>query len=290
MEKKLIFLVLTLLLVFGFEAKAQYELFQEKTNFVFFAGTVKSQQTDQFGQYYGFYGDYLLYKSADHRFSFGPYGVISRSDSRYQGDNGLNRNLEYGGGLSFGYYEPDFSFRYQSFLGLSLGIIKSTEKQELQMPKGLFEAWQDDLYFSGSLNINLLKAFALRPNLFPRSQIQLRYKKPIKSTKVAYWEAKAIETDVWDKTYFEVLAKQSIYKDLLTWRSNIYYSPKLVASYDYSKGDKRDSYGLGFEISLAKEYRDDFLSLGILYKGNKDLDDNYFIVSLNLNLSSLLRK
>lgn len=290
MKKKLIFLILTLLFAIGSEVKAQYELFQEKTNFVFFAGTVKSEQTDQFGQYYGFYADYLAYKSADHRISFGPYGVISRSDSRYRGGRGLNRNLEYGGGLSFGYYEPDFSFRHQSFLGFSLGIIKATEKQDLQMKEGMFEAWQDDLYLSSSLNFNLLKAVGTRPNLFPRSQIQFRYKHPLKSTKVAYWEQKAIETFVWDKTYLEVLAKQSIYKDILTWRSNIYYSPKLVLSYNYSKGDNRNFYGLGFETSLAREYRDDFLSLGILYKVSENFADNYYIVSLQFNLSSLLAK
>ena len=287
MQKKLFFFLLSLLLAFGLKVQAQYEFFQEKTNFVFFAGTVKSEQTDQLGHYYGLYADYLAYKSNDHRFSVGPYAVISRSDSRYQEANGLNRNLEYGGGLSFGYYEPDFSFRYQSFLGFSFGITKGVEKQELQMREGLFEAWQDDLFFSGSLNFNLLKAFGTRPNLFPRSQIQLRYKTPISSDKVAYWEGRGIETYVWDKTYLEVLAKQSIYKDLLTWRSNIYYSPKLVFSYNYSKGDKRDFYGLGLEISLAREYRDDFLSLGVLYKVS-EITDNYFIVSLNFNLSSFL--
>lgn len=290
MKRKLLFLILTLLFAIGSEVKAQYEFFQEKTNFVFFAGTVKSEQTDQFGYYYGFYADYLAYKSADHRFSFGPYAVISRSDSRYQGDNGLNRNLEYGGGLSFGYYEPDFSFRHQSFLGFSLGIIKGTEKQELQMKEGMFEAWQDDLYLSSSLNFNLLKAVGTRPNLFPRSQIQFRHKHPLKSTKVAYWEEKAIETFVWDKSHLEILAKQSIYKDILTWRSNIYYSPKLVLSYNHSKGDNRNFYGLGFETSLFREYRDDFLSLGILYKVNEDFNDNYFIISFQFNFSSLLAK
>lgn len=290
MKKKLLFLILTLLFAIGSEVKAQYELFQEKTNFVFFAGTVKSEQTDQFGQYYGFYADYLAYKSADHRISFGPYGVISRSDSRYWGGKAFNRNLEYGGGLSFGYYEPDFSFRHQSFLGFSLGIIKGTEKQERLLKEEMFEAWQNDLFLSGNLNFNLLKAFGTRPNLLPRSQIQVRYKHPLKATKVAYWEREPIETYAWDKSHLEILAKQSIYRDILIWRSNIYYSPKLVLSYNYSKGDKRDSYGLGFETALAREYRDDFLSLGILYKVSENFTDNYFIVSLQFNLSSLLAK
>jgi len=290
MRTKIIFLVLFLLLIFGFKAKAQYEFFQEKTNFVFFAGTVKHQQTDQFGGYYGLYADYLAYKSPDHRFSAGPYGVISRSDSRYQGRNGINRNLEYGGGISLGYYEPELSFRYQSFVGASLGLIKSKEKQELQQSDGSFEAWQEDLFLSASLNFNLLKAFALRPDLLHRSQIQVRYKLPISSAKTAYWNSKEIETYVWDKTYLEVLAKQSLYKDLLTWKSNIYYSPKLIGFYSYSKGDSRAFYGLGLETSLFKEYRDDFLSLGILYKVSRRFNDNYFVVSLNLNLSSLLSK
>ncbi len=288
MKAKIIFLILVFLLALGYEVKAQYEFFQEKTNFVFFSGLVKHQQSDQLGAYYGLYADYLAYKSSDHRLSFGPYGVISRSDSRYQARNGFNRNLEYGGGVSLGYYEPSFSFRYQSFIGASFGIIQGKEKQEFKKKDGFFEAWQKDLYLSGSLNFNLLKTFGLRPDLFPRSQIQIRYKKPIKSEKVAYWNSGPVETYVWDKTYLEVLAKQNLYKDLLSWRSNIYYSPKIVAFYSHSKGASQNFYGLGAEVSLFREYRDDFLSVGALYKVSRRFYDNYFVISLNLNLSSLI--
>lgn len=288
MENRILIIISFILFAFLLESKGQYEFFQEKTNVVIFSGIVTHQQSDQLAGYYGLYVDYLAYKSLDHRFSMGPYGVISRSDQVYQLRNGLNRNLEYGGGLSLGYYEPNFSFRHQMFLGSSIGITAQKEKQEVIHNDGYFEAWQHDKMLSLSLNFNLLKLYGIRPDVFHRTQFQVRYKKPFSASKIAYWNSSPIETYVWDKTYLEAMLKQNVYKGQLSYKNDIYYSPKLVTYYSYSKGDSRPFYGLGTELSLFREYQDDFLSLGALYKVSRRFNDNYFIISLNLNIGRML--
>lgn len=288
--KKTLILSCLLLFVFTYKASGQYEDFQERSNLVVFSGLVDRLESDQLGWYYGVYVDYLIYKSLDSRWSFGPYGLISRSDYHYDNQSALHRALQYGGGISLGYYEPNFSFKHQSFIGFSLGLSTVKEKQEVFHDDGLFEAWQKDMFLNGNINFNLLKVCGINPNLFPRSQIQLRWNTPLESTRTAYWNSKPITTSIWDKGYLEVIAKQNLYQSLLSWKGSTLYSPKLVGFYSHSNGDDREFYGLGLEISLFKEYRDDFLSLGFLYKESPKFKDEYFIISLNLNFSSLFRK
>jgi len=293
--KKKLFFVFALGLLLTFQVKSVnaqlYDKFQEKTNLVFFSGLVYKQNnpTDK-GVYYGVYADYLAFKSSSGHLSFGPFAVLSCSSSQYSLGNGLNEYENYGGGISAGFYNPDFSFKHQIFIGMSLGLNYGRERQQVKEATGIYQAVQEDVFLNTGLNFSILKSFGLQPDLFPRSQIQFHLKLPLKSTKEAYWNNEAIQNEPWDKTYFEVIAKENIFQAPIGWRQEFFYAPKLVGFYSYQAGDSRSYYGLGAEVSLRREYRDDFLSLNVIYKESQSFECNYWIVGLNFNLSSLLKK
>lgn len=272
-------------------------MFRDKSNLVFFTGLVDRQASSDWGYYYGAYADYRIFKSANDKWSIAPYFVASRSDSKNLVDVkrndfgvGASKNAEYGGGLSFGFYEPELTFRYQSFVGFSAGLRYGREAQINELLKGIYESGQEDLFLSLGLNLHLLKSFGLRPDLFPRSQFQVTWKKPMKSEKIAFWDKKSIPAYPWNKSYLEVMAKQSIFQNFLSPNSDIQCASKLIGLYSYSNGDKRSFYGLGAEFSLRRENRDNFLSLNITYKESLKFSDNYIIVGCNFNFSSLLKR
>ncbi|MDA3802486.1 MAG: hypothetical protein PF488_01130 [Patescibacteria group bacterium] len=292
MKKKII--VIIVLVALANSAFSQFEeYFREKSNVVFFSGLVFKQDSRQRGSYYGAYLDYQIFKSDNGKWTFAPYGVISRSNS----DLIIStiKKFSYGGGLTAGYYEEDFSFRHQLFAGLSLGLKRDEELSETINRKGRYIGVQKDLLLNTSLNLNLLKSFGLNENLFPRSQLQITWMKSIIADKKAVWKEggeSELLTDQypWNKEYFEVLAKQNIIKIPIDYIHNFYFTPKLVGHYSYLAGDNRSFYGIGTELAIHRAYRDDFLTLGALYKVSRRMTDNYFILSLNFNLTSLLRR
>lgn len=300
--KKLLILIFSVLGIISItvklaSAQSFEDSFREKSNIVFFGGLVFHQDSEDIGNYYGGYLDYQGFKSANGKWTLGPYVNFSRSNSiRFSGlDESRSRAYAYGGGLSAGFYEANFSLRHQLFTGLALGISRESEEEIVKMEKGRYIGVQKDWLLNASLNLNLLKVFGLQPDLLPRSQMQLRLKMPLLSEKQAVWEdargrEKIDQSLAWDKTYFEAIAKQNIYQAPLNWRQEFWYTPKVLAFYSFSAGDARSFYGLGLELACYREFRDDFLSVGALYKVSRKFTDNYFIVSLNLNLSSLMRK
>lgn len=294
--KKAIFVAL--ILMFGFIDSAYSQLedyFREKSNLVIFSGLVFKQDSKQQGLYYGAYLDYQIFKSDNGKWTISPYGVISRSDAHI--NSSVTKQFSYGGGLQTGFYEANLSFRHQLFTGFSLGLKWEEELNTTESLKGSgrYVGVQKDLMLNTGLNLNLLKSFALRPELFSRSQLQLTWLIPLRTNKQAVWQSEKgnellNDTYSWNKGYFEVLAKQNIIKMPINWQQEFYFSPKLVALYSYSAGDSRSFYGLGVELATNRVYRDDFLSLGALYKTSRKMTDNYFIFSLNFNLSALLQK
>ncbi len=270
-------------LLFRTEMVAQYQFFQEKTNLVLFSGIVDRQNFDQVGAYYGLYSDLTVYKTKNHQWLFGGFAQVSGGQNKSPSYS----DYEYGGGLFLGNYNPKFSSNFQSFSGFSLGLTQQKDRQENYTGPNLFSSWQKDLFLKSELNLNFLKKEE-NDKWFPRTQIQLRYKKSLNSERVSLWNDEVIETSAWNKDYFEFIFKESIFKDKL--KNLVYWSPKLVSFYSHSWGDSRSFYGLGLETSLFKKYRDDFLSLGVLFKGSNRFSDNYLIVSLNLNISSLITK
>lgn len=272
-------------------------MFREKSNLVFFAGYVDRQASQDWGHYYGAYLDYQIFKSANEQWSIAPYALVGRSNSRNLIDEARNdygvggtQSLDYGGGLSFGFYEPEFTFRYQSFIGANIGLRYGAETQTNELPNGIYQSGQEDLFLSLGLNLHLLKSLGMRPNLLPRTQLQIAWKKPIKSKKMALWNGEMVESTPWNKGYFEAQAKQSIFQDFLSSTSDIQYAPKIIGLYTYSAGDKRSFYGLGAEISFRREYRDNFLSLNVVYKESLNFTDNYILVGCNFNVSSLFKR
>jgi hypothetical protein len=270
---------------------------REKSNLVFFGGYVDRQMSHDFGYYYGSYIDYQVFKSVNDKWTIAPYAVISRSDSKNLVDEkrsdygiGGGRTFEYGGGLSFGFYEPEFTFRHQAFIGASLGLRYGSEKQFNELPNGIYKSFQGDLFLCLGFNFHLLKSFGLQPDILPRTQLQVEYKRPISSKKEASWNEEEILTSPWNKGFFEVLARQSICQGFISPYSEIQYAPKIIGLYSYSEGDRRSFFGLGAEISFRREHRDNFLSLNIIYKESMKFTDNYILVGCNFNLSSLLKR
>lgn len=275
------------LLLFKIEASAQYQFFQEKTNLVFFSGIVDRQKSDQISSYYGFYGDLTMYKSKNQQFLLGTFFQISGS-SLSSNDLALkNSDYEVGGGFFLGRYNPNFSSNFQSFSGLSLGITQQRDRFSVVSYDGVFTSWQRDYFLKSELNINFLKKIESK-KWFSRAQFQLRLKKSLKADKFSFWNKKEIESLIWNKDYLELIFKESVFRD--KFKNNTYWSPKIVSFYSYAWGDSRSFYGLGLEGSLFKRYRDDFLAVGILFKGADSFRDNYLIISLNLNINSLIKK
>jgi len=294
--KKLL-LVLIMLVSFN-EVFSQFEdYFREKSNIVIFSGLVLKQGAEDKGNYLGTYLDYQVFKSDNGKWTMAPYAVFSRSQSGYYSGNDYSKTTSYayGGGLSLGFYEENFTFRHQLFTGFSLGLRREEDSNVVETSTGKYFGVQKDLMLKTGLNINLLKGFGLKPDLFHRSQLQASLILPLRAVKKAVWENNSglreniSDSYSWNKTYFELLAKQNIIKTPIDWQQNFYFSPKLVGLYSFSAGDSRHFYGLGVELACHRAYRDDFLTLGALYKVSRRMTDNYFILSLNFNLSSLLR-
>ena len=138
---------------------------------------------------------------------------------------------------------------------------------------------------TANLNFNLLSSWG---NFLPRTQIVVTGQKPMYSTKVSAWNRKEIASTIWDKTYFEVLARQSLANIKIIRSSNLLLSPKLVGLYSYSLGNKETCFGLGGEVSLHRPFVDDFLTVYGFYKIGAV--KNIFVFGASLNIASLLRK
>ena len=284
---KKILLFLALLLLFKVEGRAQYQFFQEKTNIVVFSGLVDRLESRQLAGYAGLYLDATILRSRDGHWLFGAFGQISGSQNKDPSLKMKTSDYEFGGGVFLGNYNPDFSPNFQSFFGFSSGLIMQKDRFEKQEGANNFSSFQGDLFFRNEINLNFLKRNE-DDKWFHRTQLQVRYKKAIKTDKDAFWNDEKIEATPWNKDYLEVILKENIFRDKL--KNVTYWTPKIVGYYSHAWGDSRSFYGLGVETSLYKIFRDDFLSLGILFKGSHRFTDNYIIISLNLNLNSLIRR
>lgn len=277
---KLTLLMVTMSFLLGSQLKAQTppKPFYSRSNLVAFTGLVTGDKGHK-GHYYGLYGDITL--NSDPYFMNGIFFQASRSLGKK--DAYSNGNYEFGGGYFLGLYRPDLFKNYQFFYSSTIGLLVQKDKQE----DGHYESQQEDLFLKLDLNFNFMKRNEFS-QWFPRSQLEIRYKNSIKSSKEASWKNELSSAETWNKDYVESVFKQSIFKKRL--KDDVYLSPKVVAFHSYSWGDKSSYYGIGLEMSLFKRFRDDFLSLQILYKGNDKFARDYFSVGLNLNISNLLKK
>jgi len=244
----------------------------------------RQQNTNNNGNGQGLYIDYLPLKSRGGFWTAGGYLI---GDHSWFTDNlsKYTANVwEIAGGGVLGYYNENFSSLYSTYIGFTLGGKYAQDNGNASL-HGVYAGKQEDWLLCFNVNFNLLKRGI---GYFPRTQVQLTFQKPIFSSKKASWNGEKIVSDVWDKTYIEVLVKQSIRSWHLT--GDLFYSPKILTLYSYSAGNQRDSYGLGAEISINRQYQDDLFSLSALYKCNGRFDDNLFIFAVNINLSSIFGK
>lgn len=258
--------------------------FKEKLNLGTYGGYhLQQQNTNNNGYWYGTYLDYLLIKSAN-GWSAGPYLFASNSGfnqnlSRYQADI-----CEYGGGISFGYYQEAPYASKSLFLGFNIGLRQSNDHGESLGKTTGYEATQNDLMLSGGINLNLLKSPYLLSPWWPRTQILMSFLIPLRSNKESFWNKKELSNVIWDKTYFESQIKQSFARYSVS--ENWHLSPKLIAFYSFSAGDKGNYYGLGAELSVYKSGKDDLASIYYLVKANSRFDVNTIHIGVNFNLLS----
>jgi len=299
--KKLIMLVALTLV-----GTAMFGQYYHERNIVAFGGYLFEPQTSQNnGHYYGLYADWQLFRrstilrdlgdgwmaesSNGSVWTVGPYAVINRSafyqsQSLYSG-----KILEAGGGMIVGYYKGEFTNRHGLFIGSSLGAKYAWDNGEGRL-SGLYEGRQRDLLLAANLNINLLKSRA-NDRLLPRTQVVITYQKPISkfSSKFASWNSSEIPgQSVWDKTYLEIIARQSIYDIPLGRYDDLSLSPKLIGLYSYSAGNQEQCVGLGGEVSLHRPGRDDYFTLFCLYKQSEL--KNVLIIGMSVNLISVFKR
>jgi len=278
--------------------KAQ-EYFKDKINVSLFGGYfAERQNTNNNGNYYGVYADYLILKTWN-GWSLGPYIISNRSEFVRNMIPYESRSLEIGGGMTLGYYSEFFTASHQMFTGLSLGYKHIDENGESLVTggpkKGHYVGEQTDHLLTSSLNANLLKDNSvMRPDLLPRTQLIVNFQIPLQAEKRAYWNEEMIPDSTyqaWDKTFFDIFVKQSLVN--WPWGNKVYCSPKAIAYYSYSYGaaaNSRNFYAIGQEISWHKPGKDDFLSINLLYKFNGIPKKQNFVLGFSLNFGSLISK
>lgn len=280
--KKIIVFLLTLILIVQARAQAPEQpaltSFYNRSNLTLFTGLVTGNK-GHLGHYYGAYGDITLNKNPN--FMHGVFAQIAQSGGRK--DSYRDGNYEFGGGYFLGLYKPELSEKFQGFFSSNIGLLVQKDHQE----DGFYLAKQNDLFLKLDVNLNFLKRNEFA-KWFPRTQIEARYKNSIRSSKVGKWKDEVISTDPWNKNYLEVIFKQSVFRNKFS--KGVLWSPKIVAYYSHAWGDSRSFYGLGLETSLFKMFRDDFLSLQILYKESNNFSQNYLVIGLNFNILNLLKK
>lgn len=230
------------------------------------------------GFYDGVFVDYILLKSTNQKWTYGPYGMLNQSRftdnvERYTGKS-FNVTL----GNTMGYYDPSFSQSYESFVGFNVGIMYGLNKGASSSNLGNYRSQQEDVFVCGSLNFNLLNK---QGNLFSRFQVQLGFQKPLLTKSEAYWNNKQLGGGAWDMSYYEGMVKQS----LIDWYvCGPYIGPKIIGTYSYSAGNKKSEYGVGTEMSIHQKGAEDFVSIYYLYKwSNRDKDIFSFGVSVNVS-------
>jgi hypothetical protein len=288
MRKKFFLLALMTIVVVG----SVFGQFRERANLSLFGGGYAAQQNaNNRGSWYGLYVDYMPVKT-DNGWLLGFCAVADRvyfksntTLSRYDGSSD-----EIGGGLAGGKWSEFLTQRYSGYFGANLMLksIRDEGKGQSVQPNngiGVYDMRQEDLLISGELNINLLKAFGVRENLLPRSQLKLTYQRPLKSEKTSFWNDTPIkESMIWNKSAYGAEFKQSIVQ---IGRSNTLVEPKIMVGYSHYVGDDSNWVYCGPEISFKKRGWDDFLSIYCFWKqqtGNfePNLNSGQIVFGVNL--------
>jgi len=287
MRKILFLLVLMTIVVVG----SVFGQFRERVNLSLFAGGYAAQQNgNNQGYWYGMYIDYMPIKNSGWLFGFAALAdrVYFESNdvlNKYEGSSD-----EIGGGLAAGKWSEFLTQRYSGYFGGNI-LLKSIRDNgtgysvQPNQEIGIYTMHQEDLMLAIGLNINLLKAFGVRENLLPRSQLELNYQTPLKSAKSSFWNNTPIkESMIWNKASYSAQFRQSIVQ---IGRMNTLLEPKLVVGYHYYLGDKSQWLSIGPEIALKKRGWEDFASIFFFVKEQigdyePNLNSRQFVVGFTL--------
>jgi hypothetical protein len=260
--------IVLFLSLFAFSANSQ---FRENVNISLFTGGYVSQQNAyNKGHWYGIYAEYMPIKTPN-GFNFGFCALASQVG--FKSNDTLNSyqgsSTDFGFGLAGGKYSEYFISTHSSYLGFNLMIKNSQDIGEgLSIGNdgklGEYDMRQKDIMISGEININLLKNFGYRENLFPRTQLRLTFQEPLNSDKNSFWNNTPIrESMLWNKAAYGAELKQSIVQ---IGNFDLLLEPKLYTGYYHYKGDKSNWFGIGPELALKKRGWDDFLAVYFLVK------------------------
>lgn len=236
------------------------------------------------GYGYGVYLDYLPLKTGNNVWSAGLFASASQS-GYYQNLSKYTSWLrEVRVGLTTGYYLENLSMRRSLFIGFSSGLKYVWDRGESNL-RGRYNGNQRDLLIVSNLNLNIFKKIGdmVQHTWFTRSQLLVTLENPLYTYKKSEWNSKTVTSQIWDKTYLEFLFKENIFNRSINsiWKE-VFVSPKLLVLYSHSKGNQEDCYGTGLDLTLHKQYKDDFLSVYCLYKMNKQ--NNTIIIGSNISL------
>lgn len=287
MEKRffIFFLVLSL-------ALTSFSQFRDNINVSLFAGTYFAQQnTYNRGGWYGMYMEYMPIKTYS-GLNLGFCAVASQSS--FNSQDSLNQykgtTTDFGVGLAAGQYVEFLTSTFSGYFGASLMFKRSQDLGEgtsiikPQNSVGRYSMQQKSNILEGSLNINLLKSFGFRENLFPRTQLRCLWQKPLNGERQSFWNNVPIkESDLWNKASSGVELKQSLFQ---AGSFDLLFEPKLWVGYYHYVGDKSDWIAFGPEFALKMRGWDDFITLYFLVKKQvgqfePNLNSTQFIFGIN---------
>lgn len=259
------FLVLSL-------ALPSFSQFRDNVNVSLFAGTYFAQQnTYNRGGWYGMYTEYMPIKTAG-GLNLGFCAVASQVS--FNSQDSLNQykgsSTDFGLGLAVGQYVEFLTHTYSGYFGASLMIKHSQDLGQgttiikPQNSVGRYSMQQKSKMLEGSININLLKSFGFRENLFPRTQLRLLWQKPLSGEGQSFWNNVPIkESNLWNKASYGVEFKQSLFQ---SGQFDLLFEPKLWGGYYHYVGDKSNWLAIGPEFALKMRGWDDFLTFYFLVK------------------------
>lgn len=279
--KKTTTIIAALLLLLS-ASQAQAQEFRDKVNIIAYGSYgCERLNTNTHSNDQGVFANLNIFSNMG--ISVGPFITVAWSNTTQNLSSYDGKSQEFGGGIAAGYYSNDI-LGQEFWGGLSCGIMFGKNDGMVILKDGTYTSQQKDQIISTSLGLNFWHSNIY--DLLPRTQIQVVYQIPLSNSREAYWNKEKLQNDPsWNRTYLEVLAKQSVINLRI---SGVYYTAlKIVASYSYMKGNNEEAISLGSELSLFKQGRGDAVSIYGLYEIKENKDNNRFKIGIMLSFISL---
>jgi len=293
--KNIIYLLMLIFVLAPWPAQGQFR--NDINVSLFTGGTVAQQNVNNQGYWYGVYAEWLPVKTVT-GFNLG-FGVVA-SQVEFKSNDLKNKyngaSTDFGLGLVMGKYSEFLTPSYAGYFGFNALLKRSkdvgTGKSILDNNQlGTYKMNQEDWLLSTELNMNLLKTYGWRDNIFPRTQLRLVTQFPLKSSRDSYWNDEPIlNSALWNKASYSAELKQSLF------RTGYYtfFEPKAYFGYYFYRGNKSHWLEIGPEFAFHKEGSDDFLAIYFLVKKQighfePHLSSTQFVIGINFIPSNINR-